>query len=65
MIRAKKMTDKVGLETFFGSHSIFVIIYETDRAKRFGSGRQGRIPVGESPTIPIAWFGYVAMPQFV
>jgi hypothetical protein len=35
MIRAKKMTDKVGLETFWGSHSIFVIIYETDRAKRF------------------------------
>jgi len=29
MIRAKKMTDKVGLETFWGSHSIFVIIYET------------------------------------
>ena len=27
MIRAKKMTDKVELETFLGSHSTFVIIY--------------------------------------
>jgi hypothetical protein len=42
-----------------------IFINSKDRAQRFGSGRQGRIPVGESPTIPIAWFGYVAMPQFV
>jgi len=35
MIRAKKMTDKVRLETFWGSHSIFLIIYKKDRAKRF------------------------------
>jgi hypothetical protein len=34
-IRAKKMTDKVRLETFLGSHSIFFVIYKIDRAERF------------------------------
>jgi hypothetical protein len=30
-----------------------------------GSGRQGRSPVGESPTVPIARFGHVAISQFM
>jgi len=30
-----------------------------------GSGRQGLNLAGESPAIPIARFGYVAIPQFV
>ena len=29
------MTAKVGLEIFWDFHSIFVVIYKTDRAKRF------------------------------
>ena len=35
MIRAKKMTDKLGLETFLGCQPIFHAIYQIDRAKRF------------------------------
>lgn len=35
MIRAKKMTDKVGLEIFLRYQFIFVVTYKTDRAKRF------------------------------
>jgi len=30
-----------------------------------GSGRQGRSPVGESPTVSIARFGHVAISQFM
>jgi len=30
-----------------------------------GSGRQGHSPVGESPTVPVARFRYVAIPQFL
>ena len=58
-----------GLRVWFAPHNIHggqKIHEQIDDAIRvYCSGRQGLNLAGESPVIPIARFGYVAIPQFV
>ena len=54
-----------GLDAPEGSSPVCAKASRQDTTGVLGSGRQGLNLAGESPVIPIARFGYVAIPRFV